>query len=445
MRSVALATFLCLAATSLPGQAPTDRAYVIERSHSHARFEANGTGTVTVGLRVRVETDAAVEMFGELTFPYASANERITVDSVRVRKVGGGVVVATASNEQDLSAPVAQAAPMYSDLRQKVVTVPGLRPGDTLEYRATWTIHTALAPGHFWRNFEFIRDAVVLDEQITVDVPKSKSVQVKSLALEPQVVEAGDRRVYRWQHANPHVDTAAMRRGILRPMTIMVTTFRSWSELGSWYADLQRERAAPTPRIRAVADSLVRGQPTLDDSIAALYRFVSAEVRYVSLSFGVGRYQPHAAADVLANRYGDCKDKHTLLEALLASIGVRAAPVLISHDADVEPTLPSPAQFDHLITQIVAGRDSIWLDATPGVAPYRLLLFTLRDKLALVMPRQGEAALARTPVHPPFAVYDSIGVSGELTDVGGVQAALTHVSRGDSEILLRTVFRQVPR
>ena len=445
MRSVAAATLLLLAGASLPAQTPAGRAYVIERSHSHARFEANGTGALSVGVRVRVESEAGVEAFGELIFPYASANERINVDSVLVRKVGGGVVVATASNEQDLSAPVAQTAPMYSDLRQKVVTVPGLRPGDTLEYRVTWTIHTPLAPGHFWRNFEFIRNAVVLDERITLDVPTSKPVQVKSLALEPQVAEAGDRRVYRWQSANLQVDTAAMRRGVLRPMTILVTTFRSWDELGSWYAELQRDRAAPTPRIRAVADSLVRGQRTRDDSIAALYRFVATEVRYVSLSFGVGRYQPHPAADVLANRYGDCKDKHVLLEALLTSIGVRAAPVLISSDTDVEPAVPSPAQFDHMITRIATGRDSIWLDATPGVAPYRLLVFPLRDKLALVMPPGGDAHLARTPANPPFAAYDSIGVTGEVTDLGAVQVAVSYVMRGDVEVLLRTLVRQVPR
>ena len=43
--------------------------------------------------------------------------------------------------------------------------------------------------------------------------------------------------------------------------------------------------------------------------MAALYNYVAQNIRYVSLSFGLGRFQPHSAADVFKNQYGDCKDK----------------------------------------------------------------------------------------------------------------------------------------
>jgi transglutaminase-like putative cysteine protease len=54
-----------------------------------------------------------------------------------------------------------------------------------------------------------------------------------------------------------------------------------------------------------------------DEKVNALYNAVSLHVHYVGLSFGIGRYQPHAAEDVLSNEYGDCKDQQTLLAALL--------------------------------------------------------------------------------------------------------------------------------
>ncbi len=53
----------------------------------------------------------------------------------------------------------------------------------------------------------------------------------------------------------------------------------------------------------------------------ALYSYVSTQFRYIGVSFGIGRYQPHGAAEVLANQYGDCKDEHTLLASLLAAVG----------------------------------------------------------------------------------------------------------------------------
>jgi transglutaminase-like putative cysteine protease len=125
-------------------------------------------------------------------------------------------------------------------------------------------------------------------------------------------------------HAQAEVIRAA------EPHDVMLTTFRTWEDVGRWYAGLIRDREQPTAEVRTKALDLVRGLTSDSAKVRALYDFVSREFRYVSLSFGIGRYQPHAAAEVLANRYGDCKDKHTLLAALLAAIGIRAHPALIS-------------------------------------------------------------------------------------------------------------------
>jgi|SRR5688572_21807883 len=110
-------------------------AVVIEQLTMGYRFEPDGTGQRELIMRVKVQSDAGVERFGQLVFPYTSANEKLEMDFVRVRKDDGTVVSATASDIQDLSAPLAREAPIYTDLRQKHITVPGLRPGDLLEYR----------------------------------------------------------------------------------------------------------------------------------------------------------------------------------------------------------------------------------------------------------------------------------------------------------------------
>jgi transglutaminase-like putative cysteine protease len=70
---------------------------------------------------------------------------------------------------------------------------------------------------------------------------------------------------------------------------------------------------------------------------------------------GLSRYAPHSAEDVLANRYGDCKDKRTLFAALLESVGVHAYPVLLSSKFKIDPDFPSPSLFDHVITAIPRG------------------------------------------------------------------------------------------
>lgn len=440
-----------LAAQQPPVAVPTDQSrqpFVIERLHQRLRYEERGQGRIEIDARVRVHTEAGVQAFGQLEFAYDSSTQRLDVDSVRVLKAGGAVVVAPPSAIQDASAPVAREAPVFSDLREKIVTVPSLRPGDVLEYHLTWTTHTPLAPGHFWFANEFIRGAIVLDQQLALDVPRAVRVLVRTRGTDqPTISEEGDRRLYSWHHANLRVDTtdqSAGRRSEGEAPSVAITTFRTWEDVGRWYAGLERDRETVTAAVQAIADSLVRGRTSLQDSVAAVYDFVAREVRYVSLSFGVGRYQPHAASEVLANQYGDCKDKHTLLAALLRALGIPSAPALVASDRDVDTTTPSPGQFDHVITLVTARQDTLWLDATPGVSPFRFLLSPLRGKWALAAPLDATPRLLRTPDEPPFAQFQRLSVEGRLSDAGRLTASYRQTLRGDDEVVLRLLLRSIP-
>jgi tetratricopeptide (TPR) repeat protein len=251
--------------------------------------------------------------------------------------------------------------------------------------------------------------------------------------------------VWTWRYANRTVDTTLAPRRERRASLVQFSTFRTWGDVGRWYAGLERDREDQTPAMRARADSLVRGRTSLADSIEALYDYVATNFRYVSLSFGVGRYQPHLASEVLANQYGDCKDKHTLLAALLRGVGIASAPVLITTGVDFDSAIPSPGQFDHLITWVPARRDTFWLDATPGVGPFRLLVTPLRNKLALVMPLDGDAGLRRTPAGPPFTEFSRTTAEGALDGAGRATVTLQFAYRGDAEVLMRSIFRSLPQ
>jgi transglutaminase-like putative cysteine protease len=115
-----------------------------------------------------------------------------------------------------------------------------------------------------------------------------------------------------------------------------------------------------------------------DAKLRALYNYVSLRYRYVGIAFGIGRYQPHASGEILGNQYGDCKDKHTLLAALLKAAGIQAYPALISNMTTVDLDVPSPGQFNHVITVVVKGDTFSWMDTTPEVTPIGYLLTPLR-------------------------------------------------------------------
>lgn len=429
---------------------------VIEKYRIAHRYEKDGTGRRELFVRAKIQSDAGVETFGQLVFPYTSANEKLNIDLVRVLKSDGSAVNASPSDVQDLTAPVAREAPIYTDSRQKHVTVRGLRPGDVLEYQVTWQIDTPVAPNHFWLDHNFVvRDLIVLDEQLEVDIPLDSKVKLKKEpSLEPVIKEQDGRRLYTWKHSNLRRKTKEEEEEERKknkeldepkPPQIQMTTFQSWDEVGRWYAELARDRVVPDEKIRARAESLVQGLATDREKIEALYNFVAKNFRYVSLSLGQGRYQPHLAADVLANQYGDCKDKHTLLAAMLSAAGLRAYPVLINSHRKIDPDMPSPGQFDHVISAIPVGNETLWADTTAEIAPFQLLVPPLRDKQALLIPASGPARLEKTPAEPPFLSTEDLEIESKVNELGKLSGHSRLVVRGDGEMLFRTIFRRTPK
>jgi tetratricopeptide (TPR) repeat protein len=431
----------------------SEEAFVFEQYATRVRFEDDGTGRQETSVRVKVQSDAGVQQLGELNVGYNSANQKVQIEYVRVRKSDGNVLTAGADAVQDLSAPVTREAPVYTDYRLKHISVPGLRPGETLEYKIVTRTEMPLAPGNFWFEYEFEKNIIVLDEQLEVNVPKARSIKLKTRpGAEPTITEEGDRRIYRWTSKNTQRPTeeelkekAKKKKPEEEGPAVQLTTFQGWEEVGRWYAGLEKERVAPSPEIRAKADQLIKGRATQLEKIEALYDFVAKNFRYVSLSFGLGRYQPHAAAEVLANQYGDCKDKHTLLAALLEAAGIRAEAALIPSQRKLDAEVPSPSQFDHVITYVPGEKEPVWLDTTTEVAPFRLLSAGLRGKKALAISRNDGAELRETPADPPFPSTQEVEINGEVSELGKLKAQVKYTLRGDAELLLRMAFRRTPQ
>ncbi len=187
---------------------------------------------------------------------------------------------------------------------------------------------------------------------------------------------------------------------------------------------------------------MIKGAEDDDAKLRAIYTYVSKQFRYIGVAFGIGRYQPHSASDVLANQYGDCKDKHTLLASLLAAAGIQAYPALINSTHALDPDVPSPSQFDHVITAVPQGNGFVWLDTTAEVAPYGYLLSPLWQKQALVIPTDKSATLIATPAEPPTTASETFRIDAKLKDDGTLEGKIERTLSGsDTEVLLRSVFR----
>jgi hypothetical protein len=337
-----------------------NEAIVFEQSETVYKMHADGTGERNVHVKLRVQSDGAAQQFGVLAFQYASAYEMPSIKLIRVHKADGTTVDTSASDAVDMPTEVSREAPLYSDLKEKHLPVRSLARGDTLEYEVDTAINKAEAPGQFWGAMHFTPPGtiVVLDEVLKLEVPADKFVQVWGPNHKFTTSESGGVKTYSWTSSQLITAPRKTDDDDAKPASpkdpdedadgrkvpsVAWTTFHNWQEVGDWYRNLSHAQAKPTDAVKARAEELTSNATTPEDQVRAIYSYVSAHTRYIGIDFGIGRYQPHTAAEVLANQYGDCKDKDTLLESMLQAKGFSTAPALVGAGIAPVPDVPSPA------------------------------------------------------------------------------------------------------
>ncbi len=436
-------------ASPAPRADTSQEAFVFDRIENLVRFEDDGTGIRDTTAVIRIQSQAGVAEFGQLIFDYSQETEKLEIQYVRVRKPDGRVIETSPSGAQDFAPEILKEAPMYSDYRERHVSVSSLQPGDALEYRTIVHVTSALAANQFWYEFSFPKEVAIHENRLEINIPKSREIKLKSPKQKYDTQEQGDRRVYSWEVKDFIPDRKRDREQEVDESDflpdVQLSSFTDWKQVAHWYSQLQSPRAGDDDVVRKKAAELTQGAATPAEKARRLYDFVAQNIRYVSLSFGVGRLQPHQASEVLQNGYGDCKDKHTLLQALLHASGIPSYPVLINSSRKIDPDVPSPAQFDHEITAMSLGPEFTWLDSTAEVAPYGLIMYQLRNKQALLASDDAHGGLVLTTSDAPVKNLFNLKMDGKFTETGGFETNVDVTTQGDSDIFLRLAFRRVPQ
>jgi len=125
-----------------------------------------------------------------------------------------------------------------------------------------------------------------------------------------------------------------------------------WRAIGQWVTKLEANRPDPSPEVTTQVQSLIAGAPDFYTKLVRITDFIQKNIRYFVVMRGIGGLQANHAADIFRNRYGDCKDKTTLLISMLQVAGIHAYYVPVDHRRGVvDPGDPS-LYGDHMITAI---------------------------------------------------------------------------------------------
>ena len=249
----------------------------------------------------------------------------------------------------------------FDDLKVRAAKAPGRDPGGVVAYEYEQRNHPYLTE----KTWFFQSELPHLNQSFTLELPPGFTHgTVWAHGKEVPPVDLEHQR-WRWEMNNTpaiDLDQVTLRPDVLSLAARMTVHYKgpgiqsptegTWQSIGEWYQALAKDRVVANPEIAAKAKELVGDKTDFYDRAEAIAEFVQKQVRYFVIELGIGGYQPHYAADILHNRYGDCKDKATLLTAMLSTVGIHGALVMVDHRRGVvDPDAPSIVG-DHVIAAI---------------------------------------------------------------------------------------------
>jgi transglutaminase-like putative cysteine protease/tetratricopeptide (TPR) repeat protein len=360
-------------------------------------FEADGRTKMTWRLIQRVATEDGAAEAGTASAWWAPwYDEKPTIAS-RVVSADGvvhsldpkAVVEATGDFEQD----------MFSDQRVLRAPLPGVTTGSIVETVITTLGRSPIAGGGKYGRFDFGSGSAVERSRLVLDAAAGVTPQiVNKSGIEPKVAEQNGRRVTIFEKG--HTD-AIEEEEILPPDELAVpyvafATGTSWAEIAKNYSTTVDEQIAAAS-VKDLVAKTIGDSTDRNVKIEKLLDVIRKNIRYAGVEVGDGSIIPRSPSFVLQNKYGDCKDKATLLVAMLRAAGIDAHVALLNagFDFDTVASLPASNAFNHAIV-VVSGEPSLWIDPTDEFSRAGELPLQDQARMALIA-APGTSALVRTP------------------------------------------------
>lgn len=399
--------------------------------------------------RVRVDEQAGIRAAGQIPVRFSTSLHTIEIlEAFTTTKDGQRLDVAPDKIlEQQL--PQSTGAPMFSDHKLKMVVFPQVEIGSVVALRYRRVHLKPQFPGLFaiWESRPRVIDTQKTTVSLTAPAGLELHIDTRDAKGGEQEKPAPDQRKWVWTFADSKGKPAEPRQVNGRDIEpyVMVSTYASYDELAKQYALRASEQEQPSPAIRELADQITKGIRDKRAQAAALYEWVSKNIRFVAIILELGGSVPHAAGEIHAARYGDCKDHATLLKALLAAKSIRSSVVLVhSSDGFFVPDTVMHNAFNHAISYLPDF--DLFLDSTPGTLPFGVLTPSEGGKRALVVDLgNGKPGFRTLPLPRPATDWVESHGDFVVAEDGTITGTLKNQSRGVLEGSERQAMKSIPK
>ncbi|WP_370886539.1 DUF3857 domain-containing transglutaminase family protein [Caballeronia sp. RCC_10] len=304
---------------------------------------------------------------------------------------------------RDIQEPRSAGAPTFQDAKLRAVIFPAVGVGSTVHLHFRKSQASPVIPGQF-NYFVEPGQRPVLDQRLVFDLPAAKPLyaDARGFTADPPVTANGRTR-YAFGYRRERV--ARIESGSVGYAQygdrLMVSTFPDYAAFAASYRGPAVDATAGDPAIRALAQSLTASDADARAKAKTLYDWVRRNIRYVAMFIGQSPAAPHRVTEVLANRYGDCKDHVALYGALLDAVGVRNEAALIGLGSVYAlPSVPGygAGAINHVITYLP--ELGMYADSTASSVEFGFLPLANMDRPTVLV---ASGVLSRTPPTQPLA------------------------------------------
>jgi transglutaminase-like putative cysteine protease/tetratricopeptide (TPR) repeat protein len=340
-----------------------------------SKVNLDGTSSEYTQEIVRVENQDGIAQYEQVGVTYAIGEQKATIKRATVVKKDGRREEARIDNY----APERAQGGEFAQYAERSVELPSVEVGDVIIFEnrvddlkqsffGDYFGHT-----HYFQEFEPIERS-----RYVLIAPSGRSFYFNPRRLEiaPAKKTSADGSTVTWIWEQTRIPRIQQEPNMppydeVAPC-IQVSTFQDWNAFARWYWNLVRKQQEVSDEMRAKVEELTKDAKTREERIKAIYDFVVTDVRYNGKwEFGIHGFKPYNAATIFTRRFGDCKDKATLIVTMLGVAGVPAYPVLINGESrrgEEDLSLPLMTHFNHCIAYVPGpapdGREGWFLDGT---------------------------------------------------------------------------------
>jgi Domain of Unknown Function with PDB structure (DUF3857)/Transglutaminase-like superfamily len=442
-----VAVLMTFAAPAGAGEAfaeatPPTPAIIVKTMTVDTVVTPDGNYTTTLHVERVATNQSAAQRIAQQTIEYSESMETAEIAEAFTRKTDGRILEVDRSRIFAQAPPGSPQVPMFTDRKQKVIVFPDVAPEDTVVFTVKRT-HKPFFASQFFGGQVFQRDWAFEDVRERITLPKTMAAHIDAIGVDHQFEQAGENVTHIFFYKNAHPPATAPSALSLwdTDPQYTISTFPDYAAIATAYWQLASGKAAVTPRIQALADEIAAAATDRREQAHLLHDWVSKHIRYVAILLGNGGFEPHDAATILGNGYGDCKDHVVLLEALLAAKGIASAPVLINSGNRYRlPEAATPAAFNHVLSYLP--EFDLYIDSTVGVAPFGMLVADEYGK-SVAVATEPNPSVATLPLVTTEDNEEKLQTTAQLMPDGSVSGQSTTVASGPFGIRLRQLAASV--